>query len=199
MARLLYQGHGSYRITTSGGKTVFVDPYIGEGYAPKADLVLVTHEHSDHNKISLLTCGEDTVMLRVANMLVEGEYRTETHHGVTVTAVPAQNKNHKIDQCVGFLIRVDSLLIYASGDTSKTDYMAEIGKLSPDYALLPMDGYYNMGPEEASECAAIIKARHTIPIHVWPSDKGLLFDRARAEELHCQGRLIVAAGEEIEL
>ena len=34
MAKLLYQGHGSYRITTGEGKVIYVDPFAGEGYDP---------------------------------------------------------------------------------------------------------------------------------------------------------------------
>ena len=31
MAKLLYQGHGSYRITADDGRVLYVDPYAGEG------------------------------------------------------------------------------------------------------------------------------------------------------------------------
>ena len=48
MAKLLYQGHGSYRITADDGRVLYVDPYAGEGYDKPADIVLITHEHSDH-------------------------------------------------------------------------------------------------------------------------------------------------------
>ena len=51
MAKLLYQGHASLRITTSKGKIVYIDPYAGEGYDKPADMVLITHEHYDHNGI----------------------------------------------------------------------------------------------------------------------------------------------------
>ena len=39
MARLLYQGHGSLRITTADGKVIYMDPYAGDGYEPAADLM----------------------------------------------------------------------------------------------------------------------------------------------------------------
>ena len=40
MAKLLYQGHGSFRLVSEKGTVVYVDPYVGEGYDLEADLVL---------------------------------------------------------------------------------------------------------------------------------------------------------------
>ena len=53
MAELLYQGHGSYRLVSDNGTVVYVDPFVGEGYGLEADLVLITHEHSDHNRTDI--------------------------------------------------------------------------------------------------------------------------------------------------
>ena len=51
-ARLLYQGQGSIRIVTSEGKVIYIDPYAGTGYDLPADLILVTHDDPDHNKVA---------------------------------------------------------------------------------------------------------------------------------------------------
>ena len=51
MSTLTYQGHGSYRLQTNGGQVIYIDPYAGEGYDVPADLILVTHDHYDHNEI----------------------------------------------------------------------------------------------------------------------------------------------------
>jgi hypothetical protein len=53
-----------------------------------------------------------------------------------------------------------------------------------------------MDIEEASACAALVNARHSIPYHM---ALGKLFDRKRAEQLTGPGKLIVEAGEEIVL
>ena len=54
-ARLLYQGHASLRIVTAEGMVIYIDPYAGEGYDLPADLILVTHNHSDHNAVKVNT------------------------------------------------------------------------------------------------------------------------------------------------
>ena len=68
--------------------------------------------------------------------------------------------------------------------------------LKLDYTLLPMDGKYNMNVAEAMECAALIGAKHNIPIHMAP---GADFDEAIAQSYQPQGQLIVRPSEEIEL
>ena len=51
MPKLLYQGHGSFRLTADDGRVIYVDPYKGKGYDLPADIILVTHNHRDHNQI----------------------------------------------------------------------------------------------------------------------------------------------------
>ncbi len=65
-----------------------------------------------------------------------------------------------------------------------------------DWALLPIDGIYNMTPSEASRCAELIGAKHTVPVHMKP---GRLFDKASAEAFHADGRVIIQPGETVEL
>ena len=70
MAELLYQGHGSYRIVSNEGVVIYVDPYAGEGYDMPADIVIVTHEHSDHNQVGSLTVVSDFSLTKSLKTLI---------------------------------------------------------------------------------------------------------------------------------
>ncbi|MBU4438755.1 MAG: MBL fold metallo-hydrolase [Acetobacterium sp.] len=197
MGKLFYQGHGSYRIVSDKGIVIYVDPFAGAGYDLPADIVLITHEHPDHNNLALLHQNDNCTILRPETILINGVYGNVTIDEIAIQAVPAYNSGHDKNKCVGYLIEADGIKIYASGDTSTTDYMQDVlSKEKIDYALLPIDGFYNMDPAEASACAAIIGAAHTIPIHMKP---GALFDRKIAETFVAEGRLILEPNEEIEL
>lgn len=197
--RLLYQGHGSLRIVTNEGKVIYVDPYAGEGYDLPADLILVSHAHPDHTAVNLIgNRNEGCQVIYYKDALVNGEYKTYDLGYATVEAVQAgNNPNHNIKECVGWLITLsDDVSIYATGDTSTTDQMAELADRDIHYAFFVCDGRYNMDMDEAIACAKLVNARHSIPYHMAP---GALFDRNRAELFEVPNRLIVPAGEEIVL
>jgi len=196
MAKIYFNGHGSLRLTTVQGTVIYIDPYAGEGYDLPADIILVTHQHGDHNQIQLPAKKQDCRVIQNFDMLKDGIYASISIKDIEIEAVPAYNRNHSKNECVGFLIKTDNLLLYFAGDTSKIPEMENLREKKIDYAFLPCDGIYNMDIEEASQCAAIISARHSVPVHMKP---GSLFDRERANLFQAEGRIILEAGEEIEL
>ncbi len=196
MAKLYYNGHGSLRLTTAQETVVYIDPYAGEGYDLPADIILVSHQHGDHNQIQLPAKKQQYQVIQNFDVLKDGQYASISIKDIEIKAVPAYNRNHSKEECVGFLIKADNLLLYFAGDTSKIPEMESLRAEKIDYAFLPCDGIYNMDIEEASECAAIIGARHSVPVHMKP---GSLFDRERANRFQAEGRVLIEAGEEIEL
>jgi len=194
--KLYYQGHGSLRLTAADGRVIYIDPYAGDGYDKPADIILVTHQHDDHNQIGLITQKPFCRIITNAQALEGGKHNTFTVGDITIEAVEACNKNHDPQLCVGYIVAVDGIKIYFPGDTSKTKAMESFAAKKIDYAMFPCDGFYNMDLDEAAECAKLIGARVNIPIHLKP---GALFDRERAEAFNDPNKLIVAAGEEIVL
>ena len=196
MPKMYYQGHGSFRLTANDGRIIYVDPYAGDGYDVPADLILVTHQHGDHNQINLCTQKPDCKIISNVEALAGDKHNSFNIDGIEVKAVEASNKNHDPKECVGFIITIDGVKIYACGDTSKTKDMESFADLDLDYAILCGDGIYNMNPQEAAECARIIKAKHNILIHVSP---GELFNRGIADEWDAPDKVIIEPGQEIDL
>lgn len=197
LAKLLYQGHGSYRITTDEGTVIYVDPYAGSGYEVPGDIILVSHQHADHNQTNLVTKAKDCVIISNKEALKDNKYQHFLLKDIRIDAVPAYNKKHNPKEGVGYVITMGAIKIYASGDTSQTKEMETIlPKYKLDYALLPIDGIFNMNAKEAALCAEIIGAKHNIPIHMKP---GALFDREIAEKFDVKNRIIIEPGNEIVL
>lgn len=177
MAELLYQGHGSLRLTSAAGTVVYVDPYMDptgakgtSTYGVPADLILVTHQHYDHTATDLPARKPGCVVWENFDLHPRrGEYLRRSLADVTVQATVAFNENHPIDECVGYLVWMDGVLVYCAGDTSETRQMSlTLSGMGIDYALLPGDGIYNMDVAGAAACARVIGARHNIPIHLKP-------------------------------
>jgi len=196
MPKLLYQGHGSYRLTADDGRVIYVDPYAGEGYDIPADLILVTHQHKDHNQINLCARKPGCQVITNEEALAGAKHNRFDVSGISIEAVEAKNLMHNPKKCVGYLIVLDGVSVYASGDTSKTKQMETFANLNLDYAILPGDGKFNMGLKEAAECARIIGAKHNIIVHLKP---GKLFDLEKAEKWDAPNKLIIEPGHEISL
>lgn len=196
MAKILFQGHGSLRLESEKGTVVYIDPFAGTGYDVPADIILVTHQHMDHNRINKPAKKPEYNVISNMDALQKGSYKSFTVKDISIEAVAAYNRNHPKKDCVGYLVTVDEKLIYFAGDTSKIDEMSSLASRNIDYAFFPSDGIFNMDEEEASECAQIVGARHSTPIHMLP---GRLFSEKKASGFHAEGKLIIRPGEEITL
>lgn len=195
MPKLLYQKHGSYRITADDGRVIYVDPYKGTGYDKPADIILVTHQHSDHNRIERCAQKQTCRIITNNEALAGGTHNSFDVDGIAIQAVEAGNKKHDPNKCVGYIITVDNIKLYASGDTSMTKQMDTFASLELDYALYPCDGLFNMGLDEAAECARLVGAKHNIAVHPIPGGS----IRRKAVKWTAPNKLVVEPGQEIDL
>ena len=166
-------GHAHLMIVTAEGTVIYIDPYHIKGYTyeRKADLILVSHEDSDHNQVKLAPQNEGCVILRTRDTInKDGTYNIFTYGGVTVIPVPAKNGNHSIKSTNGFILQFDGITVYHASDTDKLDSMADLRQYDVDYAFFPIDGRYNMDAAEAMECAALVGAKHNTAIHWFNAD-----------------------------
>ncbi len=182
--------HSSIRIQYDG-KEIEVDPVSRLGnrttdYSafPKADYILVTHEHGDHfdkGAISKLT-DKRTVMItnkRCADMLGYGDVMAngdskEIAPDIKIEAVPAYNntpgreKFHPKGRDNGFILTLDGLRIYIAGDTEDIPEMADIKDI--DIAFLPCNQPYTMTPEQLVKAAKAVKPTTLFPYHYGQTD-----------------------------
>ena len=197
--KLLFQGRSSLRLTAKDGTVIFVDPFAPGGYDLPADIILVTHDHPDHNQVNLVTQKPGCVVITQNEALEGGRHNTFTVNGIQIEAVDAYNENHKITEAVGYIITIDGIKVYASGDTSTTEQMASFAAKKIDYAFLCCDGVFDMNGEEAAACASVIGAKHNIPYHAHPDFPDGMFDQETAERFTAPNRLILVPGQEITL
>ena len=189
-------GHDSFRIDGEG-VVIYIDPYkLKEG--PKADLILITHDHSDHASMAdvALIQKQDTIIVTIeaAAKKLSGQIKIVkpgeelTVKGIAVKTLPAYNLTkfrspgvpfHPKDVGhVGYVITVKGVKIYHAGDS---DFIPEMKGLKTDVALLPVSGTYVMTAEEAVEAAAAIQPKVAIPMHVGEG-VGSLADAERFRE-----------------
>jgi len=196
-AELTYFGRSSVKIKTASGLVVYIDPYAPGDYSEAADLILVTHGHSDHNRVSLVARKSTTIIAAPAGAVTERGVRdaaegvTFTVGSIAVRVLPAANKNHDRAVSRGYLVSFDHLVVYHAGDTDYLPEMAGYGVYGITHVLLPCDGFYNMGPEEASRCVEAMKAGTVIPIH---SSKSGNFDEKNARAVHARQLIVLKPG-----
>ena len=182
-------GHASFRIGADN-MTVYIDPWKLTAPVP-ADLVLVTHAHSDHlspGDISKVAC-EDTVIVcpeSCASKLA-GDIRVIAPGdslvvpGARVEVVYAYNTNKPNHPrgagFVGYILEVGGRRIYHAGDT---DLIPEMDDVPCDVALLPIGGTYTMNAAEAARAAQRIKPGYVVPMH-WGDIVGTMQDVATIE------------------
>ncbi len=197
---LLYMGQASIRIVTGEGKVIYIDPYSGNWYDLPADLILITHGHRDHNDLSKITeKNPDCRIITQEEALADGIHQTFDLGYVKIEAVEAgYNRNHDVKECVGYILTFSNgKSVYVSGDTSTTEQMPLLAEKEIDYAFFCCDGKFNMDTEEASACADLVRAKHSIPYHVGGNGGELHFDRAQAEQFRAENRIIIEPGEEL--
>lgn len=188
-------GHASTKIKTAEGTVIYIDPFAEGDYEEEADIVLVTHQHDDHNKVSLIKKKDDTEVITNEEALVDDVYNSFDVDGVKIEAVPAENSNHPRSQCVGYVISFDDISVYHAGDTSFVDEMKDMQSKNITYAMYPIDGVYNMDAEEATKCADTVGAKHNIAMHT----DFYAYNEDKVKNFTPEGKLEVPYGTTIEL
>ncbi len=179
--KLEWMGHATFLIRN--GKNIYIDPFVLSSSPPKADIILVTHDHYDHCDPKAISqiATENTIILGPPQAIqkLEGIVpasrleqitpgQQKDIEGILIEAVHAYNPEkpfHPQGSGVGYIIEYEGARIYHAGDTDITPEMADLEQKQIDIALLPIGGKYTMDTKEAAKAAAAISPRIAIPMH----------------------------------
>jgi L-ascorbate metabolism protein UlaG (beta-lactamase superfamily) len=185
---ITFIGHGSLMMKY-GGRIIHVDPYSQAGdYSrlPKADLILLTHDHGDHldpaalkavrtEKTQLVLTAKCAEKVGGGTIMKNGD--TQTVEGIKIDAVPAYNILHKRPdgqpfhpkgEGNGYVLVFGNVRVYVAGDTENIPEMKSLKGI--DIAFLPMNLPYTMTPEMVADAAKSFMPKVLYPYHFGETD-----------------------------
>ena len=178
------------------GKTLLIDPWLKNNPAcprefktlRKADVLLVTHGHSDHFEDALELAAslkpkvvsnfEICAFLQrrgARDTLPMNKGGSQRVEGIRVTMVQASHTSSirwgedfvPGGEPVGYVLEFENgFKVYDAGDTAVFGDMRLIADLyEPDLVILPIGDLFTMGPKEAALACRLLRARRVIPMH----------------------------------
>ncbi len=181
-------GHGSLMFKLNG-YVIYFDPVKSSGdyqFLPKADMILVTHEHGDHldpklledlkKPGTLLFCNQNSASKVNWAMVMNNGDRQEFNN-IIIEAVPAYNivnesasghPYHPKGIGNGYILTIGGKRFYIAGDTENTPEMKSLSRI--DVAFLPMNIPYTMTPEMVADAALAFRPKILYPYHFGETD-----------------------------
>ena len=191
---ITFIGHGTL-LFSFGGTVIHVDPVsklADYTRLPKADVILVTHEHGDHLDLRALELVRtDTTFLvipescahRIAHGIVMKNGDSTTVGGLKIEAVPAYNIVHMRSEGIpfhpkgvgnGYIITFGDKRVYVAGDTENIPEMKRFRAI--DIAFLPMNLPYTMTPEMVADAVKSFNPGILYPYHFGETDTAKIVD-----------------------
>ena len=169
-------------------RVVYIDPSGTYDWAslPKADLILITHEHPDHCSPETVAKIRKRTTQIVANTNCARQFPgagvmrnggRRNYLGIGVRAVPAYNMVRKAPggqffhpkgRDNGYILTFVDKRVYLAGDTEAIPEMARLQHI--DVAFLPINLPYTMPPAEAAKAARMLHPHILYPYHQGSSD-----------------------------
>ena len=161
---LQWLAHACFFIQNEKGRVLVTDPYTESiGYPVpkeiKADVVTISHEHTDHNNAAIVTGGP--LVIRTAG--------TQEAFGFRVTGI-ASDHDEQGGQMRGsnviYVIETEGLRICHCGDLGRMlteEEKAQIGHV--DILMVPIGGVYTIDAAGARQVVAALNPKVVIPMH----------------------------------
>jgi L-ascorbate metabolism protein UlaG (beta-lactamase superfamily) len=204
--RITWLGHATVLVETAAGTHLLIDPFMAQNPSypkdfvlpEKIDYILLTHGHGDHildaaplakrygaTVVAIVELAEYMAHQGVASTIGMNLGGSVALGEVTATMVAAKHSSSAegvyTGTAAGYILEnADGPVLYHAGDTAVFGDMQLIRELyRPTVAMLPIGGYYTMGPKEAALACRLLQPERVLPIHfgTFPPLKG------RPEEL----------------
>ncbi|MBN1567506.1 MAG: MBL fold metallo-hydrolase [Acidobacteria bacterium] len=192
--KITFIGHGTLMLNYAG-KVIHADPvsmYADYATLPKADLILITHEHGDHldmKAIQAVSTANTAIVVNpasaktVVNGIVMKNGDTKTVSNVSIEAVPAYNLGkpfHPKGNGNGYILTLGDMRVYIAGDTENVPEIKALKNI--DVAFLPMNQPYTMTPEQVADVAKAIRPKILYPYHFSDTVTGKVVDLLKDEK-----------------
>ncbi|MCS7099446.1 MAG: MBL fold metallo-hydrolase [Sulfolobales archaeon] len=166
---LRWHGHACFELVDRDGFTVVIDPHDGSslGLKPpaiKADAVLITHEHFDHNAYSVVAKpGAEKYSMK------EGVFTVgRKHRALGVRLYHDKVRGRRRGEVVVYKVEVDGVRVLHLGDLGHVFEESTASMLKPvDVLLVPVGGTFTIDAREALEVVKLVEPRVAIPMHYW--------------------------------
>ena len=167
MIALELLAHAAFRVTTSAGRTLCIDPYPDDGWGGRIqaapvgsdyDLAIATHHHADHYAL------DATGGAAIASPYAEPGLRIES----TVAAHDEYGGRLRGGTSLILRLTLDDHVIVHCGDLGErpTGALLEWLLAVPiDVLIVPAGGYFTLGPTGAAELAALVRPTFVTPCH----------------------------------
>lgn len=166
--KIKWYGHAAFLITSDQGVKIITDPYEPGAFGgqltygqikDQADIVIISHDHADHN---------DTKSLPGSPEIVKGS-GSKTVKGISIKGISTYHdpsKGSERGDNTIFTLSVDGMKICHLGDLGHILGDKELAEIGPvDLLLIPVGGYFTIDPKEATRVAEQIKPKVLIPMH----------------------------------
>lgn len=180
---IIILGHASLLIQWEG-RNIFVDPYskvANYSTQPKADMVIITHQHSDHLDSEAIKQIADKKTIFVTSLIAQKSIKDANglkqgdefdYNELKIKAVYAYNILQKRDdgqpfhprgEGNGYILDFGGFRVYIAGDTELIPEMKELGSI--DIAFLPKNLPYTMSDKMFIDAVKVIMPKVLYPYH----------------------------------
>jgi L-ascorbate metabolism protein UlaG (beta-lactamase superfamily) len=181
--KIKWYGHASFLLTSDQGTKIITDPYEPGGfggaiaYGPipdEADIVLVSHDHADHNYVQGLRGNPQVIK-------GNGSHKAKGMEFKGISAFHDGRKGSERGPNTIFCFTLDGVNICHLGDLGHVLSEQEARQIgSVDVLLMPVGGVYTIDPTQAAQTAQEINPKIIIPMHFKTPHCG--FPLAKAED-----------------